>query len=217
MPVCYYPMPLVGTATLEATARPLAEQVVMFGRRVAALGVQQVGVVPLFLLAGVHVMEDLPGAIAQAQAQLPATTVQMTSHLGRWPGVWTLLGEQLAQGGAGARLVVAHGSRRPDSNRTVEERASRVGADVAYWAMAPGIEAQVRARLEAGDRHVAIAPYFLFAGGITDAICQQVAELAQHYPGATLQVLPPLGDHPALAQVISTAALESLAPALTCT
>ncbi len=216
-PVCHYPMPLVGTATLEATARPLAEQVVMFGRRVAALGVGQVVVVPLFLLAGVHVMEDLPEAIAQAQAQLPETLVQMTSHLGSWPGVWALVGAQLTQGGAESRLVVAHGSRRPEGNRTVEETASRLGAAVAYWAMAPGLETQVMARIAAGDRQVAIAPYFLFAGGITDAIIQQVADLAQRHPEITLQVLPPLGDHPALAQVISTAALESLAPALTCT
>lgn len=210
----HHPMPLVGTATLEATALSLGEQVAMFGHRAAALGVRQLVVVPLFLLRGVHVMEDVPAALAQAQHHLPAhLTIQVTSHLGGYQGLHAFLASRLSRVTADIQLLVAHGSRRPDSNRLLERTATKLGAKVAFWSVAPGLEERVIELIQAGHRHIAIAPYFLFAGGITDSITHQVESLAERFPRVKLRLLPPLGSSADLARVVSDVALAPAPPA----
>lgn len=205
-----HPMPLVGTATLEASQFSLTEQIVMFSRRAMALGVTQLVVVPLFLLRGVHVMEDLPTEIHQAQAQLPSPLdIHQTCHLGGYQGLQAFLASRLARTHAETRLLVAHGSRRPGSNRTLERTAAKLQATVAYWAMAPGLEEQVITLIQGGHRHIAVMPYFLFAGGITDSITQQTEALAERFPRVRLRLLPPLGSSADLARVVSDVALTA--------
>ncbi|NEP61366.1 MAG: sirohydrochlorin chelatase, partial [Symploca sp. SIO2G7] len=62
--------PLVGTATLELAPSPLHEQIQQFANLALRVGCQEVQLLPLFLLPGVHVMEDIPAEAAQAQANL---------------------------------------------------------------------------------------------------------------------------------------------------
>jgi sirohydrochlorin cobaltochelatase len=69
--------PLVGTACLEVGAVPLHQQIVAFSRRARAAGAQRVRLVPLFLLAGVHVMEDIPAEVEQARQGLPDLTLEV--------------------------------------------------------------------------------------------------------------------------------------------
>jgi sirohydrochlorin cobaltochelatase len=208
-----HPMPLVGTATLEASALSLAEQITLFGRRAMALGVTRLVVVPLFLLQGVHVMEDLPAEIAQAQTQLPPQlSIHQTVHLGGYQGLRAFIANRFAQTHAVSRLLVAHGSRRPGSNRTLEQTAAKLNATVAFWAMAPGLEAQVIELMQAGHRHIVVAPYFVFAGGITDSITQQTEALAERFPRLRLRLLPPLGSSVELARVVSDVALTAATP-----
>ena len=209
-----HPMPLVGSATLEASALSLAEQIILFGRRAMALGVTRLVVVPLFLLQGVHVMEDLPAEIVQAQAQLPPQlSMHQTVHLGGYQGLQAFIANRFAQTHAATRLLVAHGSRRPGSNRTLEQTAAKLNATVAFWAMAPGLEEQVIELMQAGHRHIVVAPYFLFAGGITDTITQQAEALAERFPRVRLRLLPPLGSSADLARVVSDVALTAPTPA----
>ncbi|WP_008316901.1 sirohydrochlorin chelatase [Leptolyngbya sp. PCC 6406] len=208
-----HPMPLVGTATLETAAVPLAEQIAIFGHRAAALGVRQLVVVPLFLLRGVHVVEDVPSELAQAQIHLPADMqVHMTDHLGGYQGLQAFLASRLARTTVETRLLVAHGSRRPGSNRLLERTAAKLGAAIAFWAVAPGLEEQVIHLIQAGHQRIAIAPYFLFAGGITDSITQQTEALAERFPRVRFRLLPPLGSSADLARVVSDVALTAPPP-----
>ncbi|HEY9872546.1 MAG TPA: CbiX/SirB N-terminal domain-containing protein, partial [Candidatus Obscuribacterales bacterium] len=59
--------PLVGTATLELAPLPLHEQIRQFADRAKSFGCKHLVVLPLFLLPGVHVMEDIPAEVALAQ------------------------------------------------------------------------------------------------------------------------------------------------------
>jgi len=56
----------VETATLDLGPTPLQEQIVAFGRRAEVFGYRRCQIVPLFLLSGVHVEEDIPAALAIA-------------------------------------------------------------------------------------------------------------------------------------------------------
>jgi sirohydrochlorin ferrochelatase len=60
----------------------------------------------------------------------------------------------------------------------------------------------VKAFVEAGKEEIAILPYFLFAGGITDAIAQTVERLSQQFPSAKLQMAEPIGASAELADLI---------------
>ena len=65
-------IPMVGAGVLEFGDRPLGVQIADFAKAAAAIGVGQVFLIPLFLAAGNHVLEDLPEAIALAQSHLDA-------------------------------------------------------------------------------------------------------------------------------------------------
>ena len=200
---------LVGTACLELSPEPLHEQIKEFGDRVASrnenravgFGCNRIQVVPLFLLAGVHVMEDIPAEVAKARQALGELKIDLRPHLGTHPGLSRLLATQMA-GKADAWILLAHGSRRPGSKQPVEAIARQLGSQAAYWAVAPRLESRVKELVAAGHRHIGILPYFLFAGGITDAIAQSVEQLKVQFPGVLLELAEPIGASAQLADLI---------------
>lgn len=203
--------PLVGTAVLELATQPLHEQIRQFGDRVASLKQNRavasesycIQVLPLFLLPGVHVMEDIPEEVAIAQAAFGSQLkIDIRPHLGTHLGLSRLLASQFASITADARILLAHGSRRAGGNQSVETIARTLEAVPAYWSLPPSLEDRVKAFVEAGKEEIAILPYFLFAGGITDAIAQTVERLSQQFPSAKLQMAEPIGASAELADLI---------------
>lgn len=100
--------------------------------------------------------------------------------------------------------MVAHGSRRRNGNRSIELLARRLSVDVAYWSVPPDIESQAIALMQQGAQTVTILPYFLFSGGITDAIAHRTEELAERFPKVKFRLLPPLGASADLADIVIT-------------
>lgn len=200
--------PLVGTACLETEALPLHRQIVEFSRRACAAGAQRVRLVPLFLLAGVHVMEDIPAEVEQARQALPGLTLEVCPHLGSHPGLKGLLRQKLQTTAIKTPIVLAHGSRRPGGNDAICTMAQRLGGTAAFWAVAPSLEAQVIHHMQAGVQRVAILPYFLFAGTTTDAITHLTEELAERFPKMGFHLLPPLGPSLELARLVIDLALD---------
>lgn len=195
------PLPLVGMGVLELAPLSLHEQLLEFAEPVIAQGYQTLQLVPLFLLPGVHVMEDIPAEVAIAQQQLgQRLTIQITPHLGSHPHLVQLFMAFDLPGYA--RIVVAHGSRRPGGNDPVEALATQQGASPAYWAMEPTVETQILTLINKGCQRIVIAPYFLFAGSITDAIARQVDALQAQFPAVQFCWMQPLGPTPAVAQLI---------------
>lgn len=193
--------PVVGTACLELSPEPLHEQIKKFGEGVAS-GCNRIQVVPLFLLPGVHVMEDIPAEVAIAKLAFgQKLKIDLRPHLGTHPGLSRLLANQVAAT-TDAWILLAHGSRRAGSKEPVEAMARQLGSQTAYWAVPPSLESQVKELVGAGYRQIGIIPYFLFTGGITDAITQSVEQLKVQFPGVLLELAEPLGASAELADLI---------------
>ncbi|WP_009632142.1 sirohydrochlorin chelatase [Synechocystis sp. PCC 7509] len=195
--------PLVDVAYLELDPLPLHAQIKQKCDRALACGYDKLQVLPLFLLSGVHVMEDIPQEVAKArQISNPKVTIELKTHLGTQPGLIELLKKQMANTTAEAWILIAHGSRRPSSKAPIEEIARKIGASSAYWAISPSLETQVEKLKSNGYKKIGIVPYFLFAGGITDAILAKVNELKLKFPGINVQLVEPLGASTELANLI---------------
>lgn len=195
--------PVIDIAYLELDPLPLHEQIKQKCDRALACGYDKLQVVPLFLLSGVHVMEDIPQEVAKARRiSSPKITIDLQAHLGTHPGLIDLLTSQMAHVTAEAWILIAHGSRRPSAKLPIEEIASKLGASSAYWAIQPSLETRVEQLVNTGCKHIGIVPYFLFVGGITDAISATVNELKTKFPSINFQLVEPLGASPELAKLI---------------
>ncbi|MEO1590682.1 MAG: CbiX/SirB N-terminal domain-containing protein [Cyanobacteria bacterium J06632_22] len=197
------PAGIVGTAVLECSPLSLKQQIYEFAQRVKAAGIRQVQLVPVFLMAGVHVVDDIPAEVSAAQQLLGGDVeLLLCDHLGSRPELINLLEDRLASLPQAGQLMVAHGSRRRHGNRGVENVARQLGVDIAYWAVPPDLESQTIALMQQGAQTLTILPYFLFSGGITDAIAHRTEELAERFPKVNFRLLPPLGASAALADIV---------------
>ena len=170
-------------------------------------------VVPLFLGGGYHVEHDLPRLVRAHGSG------RITAHLGPEPiiveAVAGRLREALASEGAGVEeldgvVLAAAGSRRRAPVAETETAArglSRLlGTPVrpAYLSAAePSARRAVRRWRSEGARTLAVATYLLAEGHFSRAL---------HGAGADL-VAPPLGDHPAVAEVVARRYRAATVPA----
>lgn len=192
---------LVGIACLEMSPQPLHEQIRLFAQSVR--GCDRLKIIPLFLSPGVHVMQDMPEEVALAkQAVGKDIILELQPYLGSHPQLATLFAQQMATLDTAAWILLAHGSRRPGSQQPVEALAAKLGTAIAYWSVPPSLESQVKELVLLGKREIAILPYFLFPGGITDAIAQAVEALKLQFPGITFYLAEPLGASAELARLI---------------
>lgn len=198
---CHYP--LVGTATLELADTALHEQIQQFASTAVAGGCNQIQLLPLFLLPGVHVREDIPAEVALAQQDLgEAVLLNLRSHVGAHPGLGRLLASQWSGVDTDAKILLSHGSRRVGGNQPVEAVAQELGAVAAYWSVSPTLEEQIQVLVARGHKRIGILPYFLFPGGITDAIAQKLDILQTEFPTIKLTLSEPIGTSDILANLI---------------
>ncbi len=193
--VASLPSCAVAGGTLELSAVPLATQIETFARHMKEQGVGRIRLLPLFLMAGNHVNEDIPQAVAQAQAALPATVqLELCPPVGSHP-IWQgAVRQQLERIRSDRRLLVAHGTRRAGGNQPLEDFAARCQAEVAYWAIAPSMADQLQTMeqaIEQRAQRVVILPYFLFPGYICDRIQAEVEQLRRTFPQLQLILIEP--------------------------
>ena len=195
--------PLVATASLELATVPLRERIGQFALRVQAAGLRRLSILPLFLLPGVHVREDIPTEIALARQLLgDRLTLELLPYLGSNPSLVKLVAKQFEQLPARGRILLSHGSRRRGGNQTCQAIASELQAHPAYCSISPSLTEQVEALAAAGKQEIAIVPYFLFSGGITKAIAEQVGQLQIAFPNLRLLLGKPLSSTSELATSI---------------
>jgi sirohydrochlorin ferrochelatase len=198
-----YRSPLVGTACLELSQQQLHETICQFALEARSLGLKSVEILPLFLLPGVHVTEDLPNHIALARQKLEGKIeIHLQPYLGTYPAIKTILAKQFDRLAADGRILLSHGSRRAGSTQPIETIAASLQAIPAYRSIAPSLEMQVETLVKAGKNTIAILPYFLFAGGITDAIADNVKQLPSQFPQTQLLLGQPIGASADLANLI---------------
>ncbi|MEA5619735.1 sirohydrochlorin chelatase [Cronbergia sp. UHCC 0137] len=194
---------LVGTAALEVQSQPLHQQIQQFANDALAVGCNSLKIVPLFLLPGVHLMTDIPAEVALAKMAFNGNiTINLQPHVGSHPGLGKLLTQSMANIESEALILLAHGSRRPLSLQPVEAIAASLRGITAYWSVPPSLDSRVQQLVADGKREIAILPYFLFSGGITDAIALAVETLKLQFPSVNFQLAPPLGPSAELADLI---------------
>lgn len=194
---------LVESACLELAPLPLCEQIYQWGLEAGHLGLKQLKIIPLLLLTGVHLQEDIPKAIRQAQKLLGANpNLQMLPHLGSYVDLPSWLQKQYQSLPIENKILLAHGSRLENANQEIRNLAAQIGASIAYWSLEPQLSQKVADLVNKGTNSLGIIPYFLFEGKITEAIALQVEELQAQYPHTSLHLAKPLGASSALAQLI---------------
>ena len=204
------PVTMVQTASLELSELPLSEKIKQFATKLERVGIKTLKIVPLFLLPGVHVREDIPREIATAQAEIGHTIeIDLCPYLGSYEGLIKIISHQFLMYPQDARIIVSHGSRRQGGNDSVEAIATQLKAKVAYWSIKPSLSQQVHAFVKQGQQRITIVPYFLFTGGITNMIAQQVQQLQESLPQVQLNLGQPLGATPELAQMMVSHLINS--------
>jgi sirohydrochlorin cobaltochelatase len=192
---------LVATAQLELAATPLHVQIGDFARNCSD-EIERVVILPLFLIPGVHVMEDIPTEVALAQREIGnKVKLIVTSFLGADRDFGNLFAQNRSCLPIQS-IILAHGSRRSGGNEIVERLADRLNLKAAYWSVAPSLPDRVAEVIATGATEIGILPYFLFAGGIADAIGTSVAQLQQQYPQVGLILGEPIGNSPELVSTI---------------
>ena len=110
-----------------------------------------------------------------------------------------------------AIVLVDHGSRRDEANRSLErvadwvrEHAPERPVHVAHMELAPpSVADAVAACVADGAREIVVVPYFLAPGShSTGDIPELVREAAVAHPGLSVRVTAPLGPDPALAGLV---------------
>lgn len=193
---------LVETAQLELAPTPLHVQIGNFADRCQNNGIDRIVMLPLFLIPGVHVMEDIPAEVALAEREIgDKVKLVVTAFLGDNPDFTNLFARNRLTLPSQS-IILAHGSRRAGSNQTVERLAHDLDLQAAYWSVPPSLAERVAAAISTGATEVGILPYFLSAGGITDAIAESIAQLREQYPQVKLILGEPIGNSPELVATI---------------
>jgi sirohydrochlorin ferrochelatase len=165
-------------------------------------------VAPLLLASAFHARVDIPAIVAESAGRRQAQVLQADT-LGEDPRLVRVLRQRLSELGVRADdgdtgvLVVAVGSSHAAANDRTATVAGALAAG-STWAgsevaFATGPHPSVRDGIErlsrAGARRIAIAPWFIAPGRITD----RVLELAQT---AGAEMAEPLGAHRLLATTV---------------
>ncbi|NMO01280.1 sirohydrochlorin chelatase [Gordonia sp. TBRC 11910] len=171
--------------------------------------VGDVVVVPLLFGDGYHSRFDLPAIISAAKRQHPALHAVQTRVVGDTslvPALAARLDEAGLRGSDGV-VMCAVGSSDADSDAQARRRGAelsaltRVPVEVVFATKLGRADAELRraaSRLRSqGARRIALSPYFLSAGLLTERVNERLRALE---PGVV--VAGAIGDHPALTAAV---------------
>ena len=196
-------IPLIATGSLELTTIPLQQKIKEYAKSIQEFGYKNLKILPLFLTPGVHVCKDIPSEIAQIQSILAQEmTFELLPYLGNYPQTLTILSKQFAHLPREGKILLAHGTRYPRGNTWLKNLATRLDARIAYYSVPGSLQSQIEALVSRQIDKIAIIPYFLFPGRITEAIAAEVKQLQQTFPQVQLLLGEPLGATGELANLI---------------
>jgi sirohydrochlorin ferrochelatase len=186
---------------LECHELSFAAQITTFLQSEAGKLIKKVELLPLFLLSGVHVCEDLPKALAELRLTWGQDmTFNLHVHLGKYEQFIKSLSQCFADYPHYYRVLFAHGSRQAGANEAIADLSQQFQANPVYWASEPTLTQQL-STLKETDQNIFIQPYFLFSGRIPAAIAEQVNTFRAQYPGLVLG--SPLTHYPPIQQAIA--------------
>lgn len=203
MTLCCPQIPKVATAYLELAPIPLHQSIIDFAWQISRAGCHRLVIIPLFLSPGVHVREDIPQQVEIAKKSLGTSiNLELSPYLGSNPKISIFLEQEFMRFPAQESILIAHGSRQGSAKRVIENLARKLGVLPAYWLGGITLQEQVALLAQSGVTKIAILPYFLFPGRITDAIATQIQEIQEREPDLELYLGNPLGARRELADLI---------------
>ncbi len=166
-------------------------------------------VLPLFLFAAGHVKRDVPEFLAAAQRRLPAVEFQVVREIGVEPKMVNVLLERIAtvqlvdprRNSRTTLLMVGRGASDPQAGEDFRAMAALLQQAGGYPAVISAFMAMASPRLAeglelaaaAGNDHILVVPYFLFAGELVAKLGQQVADFRLLQKQLTTTLAPHLG------------------------
>ena len=85
-------IPLIEIATLECADIPLSQSIIEFAKQAIVQNYRRLVLIPVFLSAGVHVLEDIPEELSQAKKVLGnAIEFQLTDYVGNFSRMQSLI------------------------------------------------------------------------------------------------------------------------------
>lgn len=197
---------LIETAYLELGKQSLSDKIVEFGRELRQKDCQCLRILPLFLLSGTHVVQDIPTEVEIAR-QYCSIDIKIMPHLGKSCYLVSFLKTEYEKWGEGSRILFCHGTSLRGGNEEIESLGSKIQARIAYWAIAPSLKTIITELASFQPPRIVILPYFLFQGKIIDAIAAQVAELQKEI-NCELILLSPLKEIEGLSDLIVDSLLK---------
>lgn len=188
---------------LECTDTPMVAAIAEFLEPHLEQAEIQLQILPLFLLPGVHVRDDIPAVIATLQEKFPALKIELLPYLGKDGLLAPFLERQFEKHPDAKRILVTHGSRRTGANPQIEALAASLNANTAYWATEPSLQETTALLTKEELKTIYVVPYFLFSGKIPAAIAKQLSELQQAYPRLQFYLGKPFGTQPDCAVAIA--------------
>jgi sirohydrochlorin cobaltochelatase len=195
---------LVGGGLLEGHELSLSQQLCNFAQIAEAQGYAQILILPVFLIAGVHVCTDIPEQVAIAQSMLNSSVqLKIADRFGSYPLIPQLLKTKFPELST-AKILLAHGSRLPETTVYLENLAQKLKAIPAYWSIAPDIETQIELLIKQGHLQITVLPYFLSSSGILEAIATKISSISTQ---AQINLLELPFDPDAIANLVMEYAL----------
>ncbi|MGQ0812397.1 MAG: sirohydrochlorin chelatase [Nitrospiraceae bacterium] len=207
MPVQPAFLEFVEPSILDAVAEMLAQ------------GIEEILVLPLFLVPASHLKTDVPAAIQHLRLRYPRVVFRYGRHLGITPLLTEMLDERLREVERANRTVdrsetavqlVGRGSSDPDATSDVAKVArlfwegrNLATVEIAFAGLTlPSVEAGLTRCLRLGCRTLIVLPYFLFTGILVKRITQQTLEFASRHPNVDIRCGRHLGVHPNLVEAL---------------
>ncbi len=213
----------VWSGVLELAEKPLHQQIeaqiqAYLGSCNPAVNLTEslsIGIFPLFLQPGTHVLIDLPRELALAQKSLDAYSnldalsqgsspkhsqpyplqcysLQCYPYLGAEPTIVNYIRPQLDP--SYTWICIAHGSSRPETADTFAQLHQTLGTVPAYLHHPPFLPETIDRLIEQGNDRIGLFPYFLFPGRLTDAIVATMETYKTQYPAIDWCSLPLLSQ-----------------------
>ncbi len=191
---------LLETAYLELGKQSLSDKIIDFGQKLVNKGCKKLNILPLFLLSGTHVVEDIPSEVEIAR-QHSLINMEIMPHLGKSDHVISLLRGEYEKSGGDSRILFCHGTSLKGGNEEIESLGEKINATVAYWSIEPNLSTIITQLASHHPHKITILPYFLFHGKIIDAIALGVKQL-QREIDSELVLLSPLKEIEGLSDLI---------------
>ena len=192
-------------------------------------GYTDISVLPILLFAARHNKFDVTNELDRARERHPQVTFSYGRHFGITPSILDLWKARLAlldtpehnpQGIARedtALLFIGRGSSDPDANGDVYKLARMMWEGSGYHTVETCFIGITHPRLEEGFRRarlyapkrIVVLPYFMFTGVLMEKIERIAAEQQAAFPSAEVKLLPEMGIHPQLLQVLRDREIET--------